>query len=151
MKMWVDWIVKTNLGPTGLWENGFKFGDWLALDGDKNQKDDRYGGTDTTLVASGYLKYSAELVAKAAHVLGFEDDAKYYQGISDHTKKAIQDAYYTRDGKSKIQTQTAHVVALAMDLVEQDMRANIAKGLVELLKANNMHLTTGFVGTPFLV
>lgn len=149
MKMWIDWIVRNNLGPTGLWEQGFKFGDWLALDGNPNLGDDRFGGTDTTLVASAYLKYSSELVAKAARVLGMEEDAVYYQQISDHTKKAVQESYYTKDGTSRVHTQTAHILALAMDLVETEQRGKIAEGLVELLKENKMHLKTGFVGTPF--
>ena len=149
MKMWVDWVVKNNLGQTGLWEHGFKFGDWLALDGDPNSGDDRYGGTDTTLVASAYLKYSSELLARAASLLGNEKDAVYYQQISNRTKKAIQDTYYTAEGGSIVRTQTAHILALAMDLVESWQREKIAQGLVELLEENNMHLNTGFVGTPF--
>ena len=150
MTAWIDWVVKTNLGPTGLWENGFRFGDWLALDGDPNQEDDRYGGTDITLVASAYLKYSSALVAKTAELLGEQEDADYYREISDRTLKAIQERYYTADGQSVIQTQTAHVIALAMDLVKEEHRGVIAEGLVKLLQENNMHLTTGFVGTPFL-
>jgi len=150
MKSWIDWIVKNNLGPTGLWEHGFNFGDWLALDGDENQEDDRYGGTDVMLVASAYLKYSSELVAKAAKVLGEAADADYYQKISDHTRRAIQEKYYTVDGKCMVQTQTAHILALAMNLVEDEHRKTIAEGLIALLKKNNMHLATGFVGTPFL-
>jgi len=150
MKGWIDWIVKNNLGPTGLWEHGFNFGDWLALDGDENQEDDRYGGTDVMLVASAYLKYSSELVAKAAKVLGEAADADYYQKISDHTRRAIQEKYYTVDGKCMVQTQTAHILALAMNLVEDEHRKTIAEGLIALLKKNNMHLATGFVGTPFL-
>ena len=150
MKGWIDWIEKNNLGPTGLWEHGFNFGDWLALDGDENQEDDRYGGTDVMLVASAYLKYSSELVAKAAKVLGEAADADYYQKISDRTRRAIQEKYYTVDGKCMVQTQTAHILALAMNLVEDEHRKTIAEGLIALLKKNNMHLATGFVGTPFL-
>ena len=150
MKGWIDWIVKNNLGSTGLWEYGFRFGDWLALDGSPDQEDDRYGGTDVTLVASGYLKYSSELVAKTAQILGYEEDAVYYQNISERTQKAIQDAYYRADGTCTNRTQTAHVIALAMNLVEPALRGKIAEELVKLLKENNMHLTTGFVGTPFL-
>lgn len=150
MKMWIEWIVRNNLGPTGLWEHGFKFGDWLALDGDESQEDERFGGTDTTLVASAYLKYSSGLVAKVAHVLGHYEDEAYYRQLSDNTKKVIQDTYYTMDGKSKVRTQTAHVIAIAMDLVETELHGKIAEGLVELLRENDMHLKTGFVGTPFL-
>lgn len=150
MKAWVDWIVRNSLGETGLWEKGFNFGDWLALDGDENQEDNRYGGTDVTFVASAYLKYSSELVAKAAKVLGHASDADYYQEISNRTRQAIQERYYTSEGVSVIQTQTAHILALAMNLVNDEHRKTIAEGLLKLLEKSNMHLTTGFVGTPFL-
>lgn len=146
MRMWIDWVVRTNVGDNGLWDRGFRFGDWLALDGN----DDFRGGTDDTLVASAYLKYSSGLVAKAAKILKLEEDAKYYQEISDKTKYAIQQAYYTKDGKCTVETQTACALALAMELVETEMRASVAEQLVNLLKENNMHLTTGFVGTAFL-
>ena len=150
MKSWIDWIVRNNLGNTGLWERGYQYGDWLALDGEENRADERYGGTDTVLVASSYLKYSSELVAKAAEKLNLTEDAKYYQEISERTKHAIQQEYYTKEGKCKVRTQTAHVLALVMELVEPEQRESIAEELVKLLKENNMHLKTGFVGTPFL-
>lgn len=146
MKAWIDWIVRTNVSDTGLWDQGFRFGDWLALDG----ADEFCGGTDVTLVASAYLKLSSGLVAKAAKKLGLEADAAYYQGISDKTKCAIQNAYYTKDGKCKVETQTGYILALAMDLIDTEVRPFVATELVKLLQENNMHLKTGFVGTPFL-
>jgi hypothetical protein len=36
MTGWINWIDRTALNKDGLWEHGFKFGDWLALDGDPN-------------------------------------------------------------------------------------------------------------------
>ena len=150
MTGWINWIERTVLNEEGLWEHGFKFGDWLALDGDHTQNDDRYGGTDTTYVASAYLKYSAQLVAKTATVLGFTDDATYYQAISDRTKNAIQKKYFNQDGTIAIRTQTAQVLALVFDLAKGEHRPTVAKTLITLLEESNMHLTTGFVGTPFL-
>jgi alpha-L-rhamnosidase len=67
MKAWIDWIVKTYVDEDGLWSGGFQFGDWLALDG--HEKDDRYGGTDRTYIASMYLRYCSGMVADAAHEL----------------------------------------------------------------------------------
>ncbi len=150
MTGWVDWIERTVLNDDGLWEYGFKFGDWLAMDGDPNQKDDRYGGTDTTYVASAYLKYSAQLLAKAAAVLGRTEDAARYQAISDRTKIAMQKTYFSEDGAISIRTQTAHILALTFDLAKDEHRQAIAENLVKLLEESNMHLQTGFVGTPFL-
>lgn len=148
MKAWVDWITRKVVNEDGIWDGGFQFGDWLALDG--NREDDRLGGTDEAFIASVYLKYSAELVAKAAQVLNYREDETYYTGVSQRTKTAIQKAYYYPDGSCKIQTQTAQILSLVMDIVPQADRKRIAEDLVALLQERDMHLSTGFVGTPFL-
>ena len=174
MKAWIDWILRTYVDEKGLWSGGFHFGDWLALDG--HEKDDRYGGTDVAYIASAYLRYSSGLVAEAAKVLaeGIEvestcleyeelqtrvsrknreqllEEATYYRQISERTKAAIQKAYFNEEGECLVPTQTARVLALAFDLVEPADRPKVAFSLAEMLRANNMQLTTGFVGTPFL-
>ncbi|MBQ8812926.1 MAG: family 78 glycoside hydrolase catalytic domain [Lachnospiraceae bacterium] len=148
MSVWVDWIVGKYVDEKGLWSGGFQFGDWLALDG--QGEDDRYGGTDTTYIASVFLKNSSLLVAQTAKLLGKEEDADRYQQISDRTRAAIRKEYFTEDGRMTIPTQTAHILALQFDLVEPEGRKLIAEGLIKLLEANNMHLSCGFVGTSYL-
>lgn len=148
MKAWVDWILRKVVNADGIWDGGFQFGDWLALDG--NREDDRLGGTDEAYIASVYLKYSAELVAKAARVLHLDADEVYYSGVSQRTKEAIQRKYFCSDGSCSIQTQTAQILALVMDIVPQENRKRVAADLLKLLKERDMHLSTGFVGTPFL-
>lgn len=148
MKAWVDWIDRTYVDQNGLWGESFQFGDWLALDA--KDEENRYGGTDKRYIASAYLKYSSELVAKAATVLQYDADAAHYQRISERTKAAIQKHYFAEDGTCSVKTQTGHILALQLDLVEPCMRAKVAEGLIELLRKSDMHLQTGFVGTPFL-
>ena len=148
MKAWVDWIVNSVVNDRGIWDKGFQFGDWLALDG--NREDERYGGTDDAYIATVYLKYSAQLTAKAAKVLGYAQEAAHYTRISQRTKKALQDTYFEEDGSCKVRTQTAQILALVMDIVPVDHRKRITQDLLALLKEKDMHLQTGFVGTPFL-
>jgi len=154
MKDWVDWVSRTceKDGTGYLWTEGFQFGDWLALDGAAvaNPKDpaSRLGGTDTGYLASAYYKLSAQLVSKTAKVLGFDNDAKKYSVLSDSVKAAIRQKYFEDDGSCNIQSQTAHVVALHFDLAEN--RDKILQDLNALLEENNMHLLTGFIGTPYL-
>ena len=148
MKAWIDWISRTYIGPTGLWDQGFHFGDWLSLDAPP--ENGSYGGTDKVYIASSYFKYSSELVSKTAHILGLHEDESYYQKLSERTKTAIQKTYFTESGHCTIQTQTANVLALQMELAEPKFRHIIAADLIELLKEKDMHLQTGFVGTPFL-
>jgi alpha-L-rhamnosidase len=47
-------------------------------------------------------------------------------------------------------TQTAYVLALHFDLLPDKLRVAAAKELVEDIKRRNMHLSTGFVGAPYL-
>jgi alpha-L-rhamnosidase len=108
------------------------------------------GGTDNGLLASAYYRLSTNILSKAARVLGYNEDAEFYGSLSEQIKQAIQDEYFSKNGRSTILTQTAHVVALHFDLVEPEVRARVLKDLNALLKKNNMHLKTGFIGAPYL-
>ncbi|MDT8861815.1 glycoside hydrolase family 78 protein [Alkalihalobacillus sp. MEB130] len=149
MKDWVDFIKRQDdeTGSTRLWQKGFHFGDWLALDG--RDPNGMMGGTDSFYIASAYYSYSASLVAKAANVLGLTEIAKEYKTLSDEVKEAINKEYFTPNGRSAIHTQTAMIVALEMDLVSSDYRHRLIKDLKDKLGQDNMHLNTGFVGTPY--
>lgn len=48
-----------------------------------------------------------------------------------------------------VQTQTAHIVALYFNLVPEAFRETTVEGLRNLLRKENGHLVTGFVGTPY--
>lgn len=150
MKEWVDYIqrVDEENGGKRLWQAGFHFGDWLALDG----KDPRspFGGTDAHYIASAYYCYSAQLVAKAAAVLEKHELAAQYGQLAEEIKAAMMQEYFTPNGRSAIHTQTAMVVALFMDLVPQQQRQRVISDLQAKLREDRMHLTTGFVGTPYL-
>ena len=52
------------------------FGDWLAPDPVKGGV---YGATDPAFIASAYYYYSADLVRKAAEVLGYEGRSGVYR------------------------------------------------------------------------
>ena len=150
MKAWVDYMERQEkaTGRPGLWDSGFHFADWLALDGPV--EGGVMGGTDPYLIASCYYSYSAKLVAKAAHVLGKAEEETYYKALSERVRQAVCDEYLTPNGKLAMDTMTAYVVMLFMDIAPQKDRARLAHRLFELLQANKYHLKTGFVGTPYL-
>ena len=53
------------------------------------------------------------------------------------------------NGTLTVKTQTAHIVALHLDLVPDELRPKLAAELKRLLDANGGHLLTGFIGTPY--
>ncbi|MEH7120345.1 family 78 glycoside hydrolase catalytic domain [Neobacillus vireti] len=150
MKGWVDYIKRSDeaSGNKRLWTIGFHFGDWLALDGDDPSFPT--GGTEIAFISSAYYFYSSMLVAKAARVLGKEDIARQYEELSNEVRDAIREEYFTSTGRLALNTQTALVVALFMDLVPEKHRKRVAQDLRERLKKDKNHLKTGFVGTPYL-
>ncbi|PRY75089.1 alpha-L-rhamnosidase [Alkalibacterium olivapovliticus] len=150
MKDWVDYITRIDdeNGRDRLWKEGFHFGDWLALDG--ADPDGLMGGTDPYYVASAYYAHSTQLLAKTAKVLGKQKDSHYYQNLAEDIRKAIYQEYFTPNGRVGIPTQTAYVVALYMDLIPEEKKQRVADDLRDLLIKEDVHLTTGFVGTPYL-
>lgn len=151
MKLWVDYIRKVDQERCGgryLWTDGFQFADWLALD--NFHKDSCFGATDSDLVASAYYYYSVSLTAKAAETLQKTQDAAYYADLAEKIKTAFLNEFYTRTGRLAQQTQTALALVLWLDLIPEGARQRQIDALMERLEAENMHLTTGFVGTPLL-
>ncbi|MCR5715226.1 MAG: glycoside hydrolase family 78 protein [Lachnospiraceae bacterium] len=151
MKGWADYIRKVDQEQCGgayLWTTGFHFADWLALD--NYRKDTCFGATDVYFVASAYYYYSVSLTAKAANVLGYEQDAAYYGDLAQKIKAAFLREYYTATGRLAQETQTALAIVLWLDLIPEGYREKQSRRLVQKLEEEQMHLTTGFVGTPLL-
>ena len=148
MKNWVDYI-HARVSKNGLWQSGFQYGDWLALDIESGSTD-RTGGTDKYLVANAYYAYSTRIVRDAADALGYAEEAKAYGDLYEKIVEAIHVEYVTRSGRMVSETQTACVLMLYFDLIKPEFRDRILETLELNIGAHHNHLTTGFVGTPYL-
>jgi alpha-L-rhamnosidase len=65
-------------------------------------------------------------------------------------KDAFQKEYLTSNGRLVTGTQTAYVLALNFDMLPENLRAQAAERLAQNVKDYDNHLTTGFLGTPYL-
>lgn len=147
MHEWVDYI-KNNCEENGLWQSGFQYGDWLALD--KEESADRTGATDKYMIANAYYLYVTELVKKTAEVLGKDEEAKKYAELHKTTLDAFQREYYTETGRIVSETQTGAILSLYFDLAREKDRKRILKTLLTNIENHKNHLSTGFVGTPYI-
>lgn len=147
MKGWVDYITEHCSG-NGLWQTGYQYGDWLALD--KEESADRTGATDKYLVANAYYAYSCELVVKAAKVLGRLTEAQHYEELHQKIVKTFNEEYITRTGRMVSETQTGCVLALHFNLAEAQYCERILQSLITNIENHKNHLSTGFVGTPYI-
>jgi alpha-L-rhamnosidase len=65
-------------------------------------------------------------------------------------KSAFNDEFVTATGRVGSNTQTAYVLALHFDLLPEPARSRAAARLANEVREAHYHLTTGFVGTPYL-
>ncbi len=150
MKGWVDYMKRQDDEDGGkrLWLTGTHYADWLALDG--SYPGGVYGGTDPGFLASCYYYHSTGIVAKAAKIIGKDEDAVVYGQLASEIYDAFVHEYYTPAGKLAVDTTTAYVAVLYFGLTPDYAYDRVCKGLLNRLKKTFYHLDTGFIGTPYL-
>jgi len=105
--------------------------------------------TPTEVVDTAYFAHSAELVAKAAALLGKTDDAAKYDKLFNDIKAAFNDAFVSTNGVIQGDTQTGYILALQFGLLPENLRAAAAQRLADNVAAHG-HVTGGFVGNGLI-
>ena len=147
MKAWVNFMEQKS--KNDLWNTGYHFGDWLYYKPENND-DEKNANTDKYLIAQCFFAYSAQLMINTAKVLNKPEDEKKYVALLQKIKAAFLKEYVTPNGRLISGSQTAYTLALNFDMLPEDMRVAAAERLVATIKDYNYHLTTGFLGTPYL-
>lgn len=146
MRQWIEYMRK-RAGDDFVWDGDYHFGDWLAF---ATTRPDYPGATTgKDLIATAFFAHSTDLMQRTAHVLGREDDATRYGELLGKIKKAFQREFVTEAGRVGEGTQTAYVLALEFDLLPEQLRPIAAKRLAQDVRERK-HLTTGFLGTPYI-
>ena len=148
MRAWVDFEHR-RAGSDLIWRPGWQFGDWLALHSD----DPSYPGatTSTDFLATAYFAHSTDLLARAARALGNAADADRYEKLFRDVRAAFNREFVSAGGRVGENTQTAYALAIAFDLLPDSLVARAADRLAAAVRGRDMHLTTGFLGTPQLL
>ena len=141
MQRWMEFIQSRN--PDFLRKNGVgpNFADWLAPDPNTNKD----------LLATAYWALIANMMSQMAHAVGKQDDAKRYDEVVQSIRMAFQKAYIQDDGQVGTGTQTSYVVALYTKMAPATLEPLLVDKLVKDIETRNWHLSTGFLGTPFLL
>jgi alpha-L-rhamnosidase len=146
MKAWVGYMT-SKAGEKHLWIGGTHYGDWLAFA--TTQSDYPGATTEKDLIATAYYYYSTNLLSKIAAIIGQKEDAANYQKLAADIKTAFVQEFVTPNGRLVSHTQTAYALALAFDLLPENLIPKAAAYFAADVQKFG-HLTTGFVGTPLL-
>jgi len=149
MKEWVEYI-RNIAGDDYIWNGGSKYGDWLFYHPPVNNHSEPDGHTDHDFIATAFYAYSTSILADAAKELGKTDDEKYYRELFNKIKTVFINEYVTPAGRVGTNSQTSYVLALKFDLLPENLREKAAQFLVDDIKSRRDHLSTGFLGTPFI-
>ncbi|MEU3509190.1 family 78 glycoside hydrolase catalytic domain [Streptomyces longwoodensis] len=116
------------------------FGDWLALT-----------DTPTDLVATAYYAHAARTAAWLAATAGRADLERDWTRIHQEVRAAFRERWVGGGGRLRPATQTAYVLALHIGLLDPDEIPAAADRLADEIASRGHHLTTGFLGTPWLL
>ncbi|MGA2890122.1 MAG: family 78 glycoside hydrolase catalytic domain [Terracidiphilus sp.] len=141
MQRWMDFILTNN--PDYLRRNalGNNYGDWLAPD----------QHTPGELIGTAYWALAAREMVEMARAIDRPDDAEKYQQQYDHIAAAYRSAYIKEDGSVEGNTQTGYLATIFTGIAPPALVGNMVDRIVKDVEAHGNHLTTGFLGTPFLL
>ncbi len=135
-RRWVDFVHSNN--PDLIWTNyhGRTWGDWLSAG----------PATPKEIGATAFFAHSADLLARMANVLGRQPDAQYYGELFQNIRRAFVNNYVNTNGiiGDNGDVQGSYALALQFGLLDEPLKSMAAVRLVQLVKENKNHPTTGF-------
>ena len=129
----------------------FQFGDWLtpSANYDENGNYVYFVTPLKELVPAYFMTYCAELMSRIAGILGREDDAAFYEGISEKIRRAAIGEYYDSGYIMNSKLQGASIMALKGRLYTDGEEQALKDRLLELLKLHD-GMDVGFASAPLI-
>jgi len=134
-------IGEDNLGAHS--SSFFTNDDWLSLE--------KTSGAANEAKSTALWADTARMMAEMAEALG-DPRADEFADRAAQIKADFTAAYVASDGTVAGGTQTGYALALGMGLIDDpELRALAGERFVAKLAQTDNHLTTGFIGTPYLL
>ncbi len=132
-----------------VYEKGMHLGEWLEP-AEFQEKISAGSRPLHTEECTAYLHLSMTHMARAAALLGKQDDAALFQRYADGSKQAYQQLFL-RDGAPDTDRQAKLVRPLQFGLAEGDVRTAVAERLAKAVENRAYKVATGFLSTVFLL
>ena len=145
MKKYLDYLGK--LSQDGILVHGL--GDWYDLG-------PAFPGvaqlTPKAVTATSIYYYDAKLLSQMALLTGEESDAAYYKDLAEQIRTTFNKEFFNPETKVySTGSQTAYSMPLFFGMVDDTVKSEVVKNLVNSINAGNKALTAGDVGYRYLL
>jgi alpha-L-rhamnosidase len=139
--------VGSLLSASGVWDQGFQFGDWLDPDAPPARPAD--AKADKGVVATACAFRSATMLADSARVLCLTNEELEFKDQAE-TLRASFYAAYVADDRILSDCTTVYSLAITFGLLRPEDLPWAGDRLAELVTDSGFRISTGFAGTPFI-
>ena len=144
LRAWVEYMRAHAPGHLYQCQHNYKedgWGDWVAPVESPRKP-----------IAAAFYYYSTSLLARAAAVLGRADDAARYGELAEDIRTAFNAAFFDPQTNNYLGgTQTANILPLAFGITPPERRPAVLENVVRDIEAREGHLSTGFLGTAYVL
>lgn len=134
---WLKFVISNNSNFLYFNNISNNYGDYANINAE----------TPKEVISAGYFAFSSLLMSRMSKVLQKSADQEYYDALHINISRAFVKAYVnTTNGQINSDTQTAYALALVSRVLPEDLIPKAVQKLVDNIKANDYHLTTGYVG-----
>ncbi len=146
MKRWVDYLTGI-AGPDHIVRTGH-LGDHMLAGMHPGEEQIVSNETPPPLCWTGYYYRDASILAEAATLLGKTVDLARYRQLASEIKDAFNREWFNADtNQYATGSQTSNLFALALGLVPEAHRRQVAANVAREILSYGGHLHTGIIGT----
>ncbi len=138
IRRYVDYVERTSNNLLTTWGRG----DWVPVT----------VGSNKEMTSSIYFHEDARILAHAAKMFGYEEDARKYTQLAHDIREAINNKFLNREtGVYASGTQTEQSMPLCWGIVPEECREKVAERLNEKVVQAEHHLDVGVLGCRALL
>ena len=139
MEKFMDYMISWS--GDDLINDGAGYLDWLHLD----------DPTPSNVLGTAYFAEDARMLSEMAAGIGDTERATQLATLSTDIRAAFAKKFIAADGTVSGNSQAGYAMAIGMGLVPADQLDAVGDRFVAKLKTKDYHLSTGFLGTPWLL
>ncbi|MCD2423065.1 glycoside hydrolase family 78 protein [Niabella pedocola] len=151
MKKWMDYMQRKYMKGELITKD--KYGDWCVPPESLEliRSKDPLRNTDGTLMATAYYYHLLQTMKRFAALAGRSGDIAGYDRLATRIKTAFNKTFLKNGDHYDNNTVTANLLPLYFGMVPEDRIAKVGARLIQKLRQNGLHISTGVIGTQWLM